>query len=59
MNLENKNKEIPEEFKFLSEDFSKNGFITTYLRKQTLKKGSIGYICEQTLSLFYPWPVLG
>ena len=31
MNLENKNKEIPEEFKQLSEDFSKNGFITTSL----------------------------
>lgn len=31
MNLENKNKEIPEEFKKLAEDFSKNGFITTSL----------------------------
>ena len=31
MNLENKNKEIPEEFKKLSDDFSKNGFITTSL----------------------------
>ena len=31
MNLEDKNKEIPEEFKKLSEDFSKNGFITTSL----------------------------
>ena len=31
MNLENKNKEIPEEFKQLAEDFSKNGFITTSL----------------------------
>ena len=31
MNLENINKEIPEEFKKLSEDFSKNGFITTSL----------------------------
>ena len=29
MNLENKNKKIPEEFKKLAEDFSKNGFITT------------------------------
>ena len=29
MNLEDKNKEIPEEFKKLSDDFSKNGFITT------------------------------
>jgi len=25
MNLENKNKDIPEEFKKLSEDFTKNG----------------------------------
>ena len=31
MNLEDKNKEIPEEFKKLAEDFSKNGFITTSL----------------------------
>jgi len=31
MNLEEKNKKIPEEFKKLSEDFSKNGFITTSL----------------------------
>ena len=31
MNLENKNKDIPEEFKKLSEDFTKNGFITTSL----------------------------
>ena len=31
MNLENKNSNIPEEFKKLSEDFSKNGFITTSL----------------------------
>ena len=31
MNLENKNKQIPEEFKKLSEDFSKDGFITTSL----------------------------
>ena len=29
MTLENKNKKIPEEFKKLAEDFSKNGFITT------------------------------
>jgi len=31
MNLENKNKEIPEEFKKLAEDFSKNGFIQLHL----------------------------
>ena len=31
MNLEDKNKKIPEEFKKLSEDFSKDGFITTSL----------------------------
>ena len=29
MDLNKKNNEIPEEFKKLSEDFSKNGFITT------------------------------
>ena len=31
MNLTEKQNEIPEEFKKLSEDFSKNGFITTSL----------------------------
>ena len=31
MNLENKSNQIPDEFKKLSEDFSKNGFITTSL----------------------------
>ena len=31
MNLEDKNKEIPDEFKKLAEDFSKDGFITTSL----------------------------
>ena len=31
MNLEDKQKQIPEEFKKLSEDFSKDGFITTSL----------------------------
>ena len=31
MNLEDKSKKIPEEFKKLAEDFSKNGFITTSL----------------------------
>ena len=31
MNLENKNNQIPEEFKKLAQDFSDNGFITTSL----------------------------
>ena len=31
MNLENKEKKIPEEFKQLAQDFSENGFITTSL----------------------------
>ena len=31
MNLEDKKNEIPEEFKKLAEDFSKNGFFTTSL----------------------------
>ena len=31
MNLESKNQQIPEEFKKLAEDFSRNGFITTSL----------------------------
>ena len=31
MNLENKQNQIPEEFKKLAKDFSKNGFITTSL----------------------------
>ena len=31
MRLEDKNNKIPEEFKKLAEDFSKNGFITTSL----------------------------
>ena len=31
MNLEDKQKKIPEEFKKLAEDFSKDGFITTSL----------------------------
>ena len=29
MNLDEKQKQIPDEFKKLAEDFSKNGFITT------------------------------
>ena len=31
MNISDKNKQIPEEFKKISEDFSKIGFITTSL----------------------------
>ena len=31
MNLEERNKNIPEEFKQLAQDFSDNGFITTSL----------------------------
>ena len=42
MKLDDRNKEIPEEFKKLSEDFSKNGFITTSL--DNLINSSLNFI---------------
>ena len=45
MNLEEKRKNIPEEFKQLAQDFSDNGFITTSLDNLVnwARTGSVSY----------------
>ena len=43
MNLEDKNKEIPEEFKKLAEDFSKNGGVAQLVRAPACHAGGRGF----------------